>query len=293
MSELGEMLSLNRFRELCDCLEFNKLVRMEIFLRDLSKIPEWTKKLNLNFTVSDNSFTLTKDKGMENWSSLLNYCSVEHREAMRLVYFHSDKEFCEIAKNLDTKNDDLNLGLLLNYPKCCIESYLQWQKNKENTDPITSITDSIPFIDQLNNYHFPNPFSRYFGSGLYSHFPCSINCYETKKIAQNSLNNLQVNFPIIADKILHLENSFVIFQQEKGVCLWSNFDSIANKIQLDKYSIHSQGELKSIFEKVNLIEISQAKLKLFSNSEVETIFKTNGCFIGTFINIVNPKKLIK
>lgn len=290
LSSLSEILSLNKFRELYDCIALGRLIRFEILFINIPRISDWTDKLNLSFTISDKCFKIVVDKGMDDWSSSIADCSDNDSNAMRFVYLHSDKEICEAAKQFDANEDDFNLGLLLDYPKCCIESYLNWQKDNEDIDPITTITNSFQFTGQLHNLNFPNPFTRYFGSGLFSHFPCSLNCSETKRKANELFENLQLNFSATANQIFLLENSFVIFHKDKGLCLWSSYNFVKDKIHLNKNSFHGQGELKFIFKEIDEIELSQSELILKSNSTGTSVFKTDGCLIETFVKADNKKK---
>ncbi|BAU55657.1 hypothetical protein [Mucilaginibacter gotjawali] len=277
---LSESHPLNTFRELCDCIESNKLMRLELFLADIPKFSEFTKKFDLDFAISDKSFQVFADEGLENWSSSIAYCSDAEKTAMRFVYVHKSKAVCETAKKFDASDNDVNIGLCLSYPKCCIEAYRDWQITNEEIDPISIIVDSFPFLGQVNTYDFPNPFSRYFSAGLFSHFPCSLACLETTKIAKQSLQNLQFHFPSVAEKILKMENSLVIFQKGRGICLWQKFDLNDNSINLDKDSFQGQGQLKLIFENVDKFEIFGKLLTLFPESL--GVFKANSCFVGIF-----------
>jgi len=290
LNHLAKSISPSSFREIHDCVEFQKLIRQEIILKNIDRLSEAIENLNLNFSVSNQSFKIPIDEGMEFWASSLVDCANNEPNAMRLVYIHPDKNICDKAKLLDEKNDDLNLGLELKYPQCCIDAYCKWQTDNEDIDPITTITNSLPFTGELQFYNFPNPFSRYFGSGLYSHFPCSLTCKETKQIAKQSLDNLQIHFPFVADKLIQQENSFVIFQKEEGVCIWSRFDVNDNRIQLDKNRFQGQGKLKEIFSTVEEIELGENHLLLFSELHNQKIFKTDNCFIGAFNYLANAQK---
>ncbi len=280
--DFHEYLSVLNIRELNDCCNQDKLVRLELYIRDIPSFKKLTLKLNLNFSLSIQSFRISIDKGMDFWASSLQECTDSEPNAMRMVYVHPKKENCDKAKLLDERNDDLNLGIELNYPQCCIDAYCKWQTDNEDIDPITTITNLYPFNGEIQFYDFPNPFSRYFGSGLYSHFPCSLTCKETRRIAKQSLNSLQTHFPFIADKLVQHENSFVIFQKEGGVCIWRNFEVSDSRIQLDKESFQGQGRLKQIFEAVDEIELHENELKLFSQFHNQEIFRTNNCFIEAF-----------
>lgn len=282
---LSNTIPLDKFRELHDCVELNKLIRFEIFLKDIFRIPEWASKLGLSFSISDKSFQTVVDKGMDNWASSICYCSDDNIDVMRFVYLHSTKEVCERAKQYEENENDLELGLLLSYPKCCVEGYLKWQREKEDIDPITTIVDSFQFTGKLNNYNFPNPFSRYFGSGLFSHFPCSLNCAETITGANQSFKTLQANFPITANKILKFENALTIFHKEIGVGLWTKFDLFEHYIYVDKTTFHGQGEFKSIFKTIDEISLTKSQLTLFAANKQISQIPNNGLLFATFLRL--------
>ncbi len=290
LNSISQSISTINLRELNDCIEFDKLIRFEVFVKNIKDFENQVHQLGLNYSISETSFKVVIDKAMNDWSSSIENCLDTDANAMRFVYLHKEKKICYDAKLLDSNENDLQLGLLLQYPKCCVEAYLKWQHDNDDIDPITTITSSFSFTGRLQNFEFPNPFSRYFSSGLFSHFPCSLYCKATSKAAQASLDNLQKNFPVIADRILSLENSFVIFHKDKGVCLWTKFTTTNDKISFDKVSFNGQRELKSIFETVDSIEISKLELKLFSNLYDMTIFTTDGCFVGLFKNTANAQK---
>ena len=282
LNTISDFVSLTSTRELLDCIVFEKLIRLEIYLKDIDRFSEAIENLNLNLSISNQSFKVPIDNGMDFWVSTLVDCSDNEPNAMRLVYIHPNKNICDNAKLLDEKNDDFNLGLELKYPPCCIDAYCKWQTDNEDIDPITTITNSLTFTGELQFYNFPNPFIRYFGSGLYSHFPCSLTCKETKQIAKQSSDSLKIYFPSVADKLMQLENSLVIFQKKEGICIWTQFDIDNNKILLDQKSFHGQGRLRRIFSSVDEIELRENNLLLFSETKNQEIFKTENCFVGAF-----------
>lgn len=275
-------LSLSHLRELIDSKFGNKPVRIEFLNKNIDDLKPILAYFGLSYSVSNKCFRITIDSGMDLWSSSLEDCSDSEPDAMRLVYLHPTQSICDKTKLLDEKNDDLHLGLELHYPECCVEAYCKWQTDNEDIDPITTITNAFSFDGALKFYDFPNPFSRYFGLGLYSHFPCSLTCQATKQVAKKSLDNLQTHFLILADKLIQYENSFVIFQKEEGVCIWNRFSIDNNKIQLDKQSFHGQGKLKKILATIEEIELQENHLLIFSKLRDIEIYNTDSCFIGVF-----------
>lgn len=261
----------------------NKLVRMEIFENDLPKVSEMANNLGLNVEISDKKYKVVLDENMDSWASSLVQSNIIDTNAMHLVYFHYDKKKCKAAKLYDDKDDDYKLGLILNYPICCVESYLKWQTSNEEIDPISTIIDSNQFNGSIYNFEAPNPFTRYIGSGLISHFPCSIHCAATKKLSQNSLNILHTNYPIIARRILKLEKSLVIFHKRKGFSLWNGFKLAHTEILTDISKFHAEGEFKLFFNSVEKIEIYKKTLVLKSkNDNLITSLEADECFFGAF-----------
>lgn len=290
LASITDLVSPANFREIVDCITFKKLIRFEVLTSEIERFCEVIKKLNLNFSVSEKCFSIPTDKGMDIWASTLTDCSDSDPNAMQLVYLHSDKNVCDHAKFLDKNDEDFNLGLALQYPKCCIDAYCKWQTDNEDVDPITTITNTLPFDGKILFYDFPSPFSRYFGLGLYSHFPCSLTCEETKLIAKKSLDNLQAHFPTIADRLIQLENSLVIFRKDEGICIWGKFAVEENRIKLNKQSFLGQGKLKEVFRTVDEIELTDSSLLLLSKDNLKIEFKTKNCFIGAFTYLTNAQK---
>lgn len=290
LTSISDLVCPASFREIVDCVSFKKLIRLEILTSEIERFGEAIKNLNLNFSVSGKYFSIPTDKGMDIWASALIDCSDSEPNAIQLVYLHSDKDICNRAKLLDENDDDFNLGLAFQYPKCCIDAYCNWQTDNEDIDPITTITSAFSFDGELRFHNFPNPFSRYFGLGLYSHFPCSLTCEKTRQIAKKSLDNLQIHFPKVADRLIQHENSFVIFKKEKGICIWEEFSVEGNRIKLNNESIHGQGKLKEELKGIDLIELNESSLFIFSKDRHRVEFKTKDCFIGAFGYLANAKK---
>lgn len=279
---LSEKISIDKFRELHDCITLNKLIRFEIYLKDIYKISQWVDKLSLAFSVGDESFYVVKDKGLENWSSSIQFCSDNESKAMRFVYLHPEEEICRKAKQLNKCQNDFDFGLLLGYPKCCVDAYLNWLKNKEAIDPITIILESFRYTEQLTHLEFPNPFSRYFGMGLFSHFPCTLNCQETRTIANDSFQSLQNKFPKTAEKILHFEDSLTLFDKTMGIAIWSKYRVNKKRISLNKTSIRGQGKFRSILKNIDEIELNKSELTLFSSNKKTGHISANNILLATF-----------
>lgn len=282
LNGIAKSVSPISFRELYECIASGKLIRQEIFVKELDGFIELIKSLGVSYSISSHCFKVPIDSNLDIWASTLENSLENDDEAVRLVYIHQRQTVCENAKLLDEKNDDLNLGLELQYPRCCIDAYCKWQIENDDIDPITTITNKFPFNGVLFSYDFPNPFGRYFGSGLYSHFPCSLYCQETKSLAEDTFNNLQADFPHAAHKLIQYEDALVIYHKEKGICLWTHFFVEFTTIKLDICSFQGQGDLKHIFAGVEKIQINNKFLHLSCDRKPSMVFQVDDCFMGAF-----------
>ncbi len=274
--------SLGKFRELHDCIELNKVVRFEVLLSDKSSITELLKQLSISFSWGNKIFKPIIDKGMETWSSSLKPCSPKDNMAMTFVYINEDIEKCMAANNLDNNNDDYALGVLLGYPKCCIDAYSNWLTLDNLFDPISIITKPNTVSTRVEAMSFPNPFTRYIGSGLFSHFPCSLSCVLTKDIAEKSLVALRNNFPDIADKIASFEKSLVLFEQGQGICFWLQHNSHNDQVLVNRNTLYGQGKFYNLCQTIDKIEITKSTLNLYSSSKVVNQLSLENLFLNSF-----------
>lgn len=274
--------SLSRFRELHDCIEQNKVTRFEVLLSDKNKISALLNQLSLSYSWSDIIFKPTTDEGMDTWSSSLQICSSEDDSAMSFVYVHEDKEKCIEAEILESGADDFSLGILLGYPKCCVEAYTKWLHSNNATDPISIIATEAEFLTEIKTITFPNPFTRYIGSGLFSHFPCSLSCDQTILIANKTLSSLRVNFPETASMIESFEKALVLFKLGKGVCMWTQYHRHHNTLSINSKTLFGQGDLHRLCQSVDKIEITDSTIDLYSTDKVIKQLSNKNLFLHSF-----------
>lgn len=255
LGRLSQQLPVGVFRELCDCLLLNRPIRYEAYLPDIPCVLMWKEQLGLNGSVGSRSFRLRMDEGIENWSSSLTYCNDGDSGAMRSIYLHSDQEVCEEAKRLDERDDDYAFGLLLGYPRCCVDAYVSWQSRSEGVDPIVIVAGADGKSSKIKTHCFPNPFSRYFGAGSFSHFPCSLECSPTRNKVTASLDMMQQFVPALIPKVTLFDKALVVFERGRGVCMWTRFEAGCRGAQVDVDSFYGQGELVGRLRAVDRITI--------------------------------------
>lgn len=109
---------------------------------------------------------------------------------MYFVYLSKSEEKALVANYYELIGDDYNLGLILGYPKCCVEFFCQnFSQNKTNlelkpTNPWTNLT------------------KRGEDCVLFSHFPCSSDCKRSLEIAKKNYEVLKKYDKNLAEEIL-------------------------------------------------------------------------------------------
>lgn len=96
----------------------------------------------------------------------------DERRGMYFVYLSKEEQKAWLASYYELIGNDYDLGLLLGYPKCCVEFFCKrFSENNPNlqlvpTNPYTNLT------------------KRERDCVLLSHFPCSSDCQESVELAK-------------------------------------------------------------------------------------------------------------
>lgn len=120
-----------------------------------------------------------------------------------------DGRLFKLASNAKSQTDvHTPIGDLLGYPKCCTEKFIDiWETG--NYDGMYEIACNTADSETngtectiSNAAAVCSPLLRYFGLRAFGHFPCSLNCTESEKIAKKWLNIMNL---IDSDAAEHLE----------------------------------------------------------------------------------------
>lgn len=161
---------------------------------ELPKIKEFC---NINHLyVSESPFKIIfqdrekiySDKGLLIKSSEISGISENQEKAMNIIYISKDEKKAELANLYELRKDHLNLGIALGYPRCCIDFFIRNNEKAKDKD-FYSLT-----VKYSKGKEFPfqnNLFLREKDISLLSHFPCSLNCKYSKKIADKRIELLK------------------------------------------------------------------------------------------------------
>ncbi|MFH1409147.1 MAG: hypothetical protein ABIH34_04530 [Nanoarchaeota archaeon] len=169
----------------------------------------------------------------------------------RIVFISRDQMHLNELKTAEISNDHEAMGALLGFPSCCI-SFFQKHHVQEEKAAYDFLS---PLLDNTTKRHFPftmNIFGRYFDAPLLSHAPCSLECAQSRKLADKRYSALEEKHPIVADQLHKLLSTAVImsdaiimlhFPEGKGSIsfldvLSSRSSSLADRLQKEKQLTH-------------------------------------------------------
>jgi len=124
------------------------------------------------------------------------------RRGMRFLYVGLDKGVLDFAIRSEESRDSYRLGLLLGYPKCCVKWFCEREEEMKTGDnDYTDISNSGNGSWMLNIKRLKDDIC------LVSHFPCSMNCGESKEYAERSFSLLAEYDSGLAEKFKTVLNT--------------------------------------------------------------------------------------
>lgn len=170
--------------EILDLLENNKQVVRQCFTeKELELVKLFCQDQNLHIYKSPLKLQLQdKDQLFSNKGKF-------KETGLNIIYISKDQKKAMLACLYELRQDHKQLGILLNYPNCCIDFFIQQSKTN------------------LNPYHTPaNPWTnitqRHKDYVLLSHFPCNNNCKQSIQIAKKRLQLIEKHNKEFAKEII-------------------------------------------------------------------------------------------
>ncbi|MEK6946067.1 MAG: hypothetical protein AABX32_00515 [Nanoarchaeota archaeon] len=223
---------------------------------ELDKVLEFLKNNKINYSVSD--FKIIKQNTQSEFYSdkSIKIPKDDSSKGHFFVYLSKDKDKTEKAKTAEEKNNHLELGLILGYPKCCCEFFAK-NFDEKNTDL------TLKSLKNSDGFEFPfynNIAARHFDISLLSHFPHSFHCRPSIEITKNNLKIIQKHSKQLAEMFSSVLKSAIIYTMDEGIFL------------LRRYEINNN---ETIYSDV----VSTTKSKLYflvsSNNKLRIVDKNN------------------
>ena len=219
-----------------------------------------------------------KKTGQRPWSWVTQSGS---KDARFIVYISKDASLLEKAADLERKGDLKSLhqlGLLLGYPKCCVDFFDHISNDLKKTptplDTLKNTKQQLSFY--VNNVYLESNFEQ--RPRLLSHIPCSYNCRYSIDYSRSLLKILYDKYPPYAKEIeeylklpllyFDLNNVFAFNGFIKNDII--NYESIRVSCSSERLSY-----LSSYLKGGNQVSLDKQNLKILKDDKLITtiIFK--------------------
>ena len=264
------------FREIIQSAHTDKISR--IFLEDeqLHLLAPILDDLGLEFFLSPKKYIFVQDVGKGGFSNSIKEIIPNNSPiGSFMVHIGRNKEKLLYAREVDLNGDDHAFGHALGIPECCVKAFVL-----NSTEASVNQNDFTLFALR-ENYFEPDPWSincaQYFGYGLVSHFPCSVNCKKTSEMSKSSASLLRDVAPNLALDFIKYQGYCYIYTEYDGVSAFKETSSIKENIwhyNPKKIEFTNAGLLTQAILKGNRI-IVKSPFNFNICNEEEEIMKVN------------------
>lgn len=146
-----------------------RVVRQGFYEEELPPIQQFCREKNIYLVKSRFKVLLEgalySDKGVR-------IAEQDKRRGMFFLYFSKDEQPAHLASWYELTNNQRELGLLLGYPRCCVDSFCRYFSEQQHNLELrpTNLWTNLSF--------------RTTDCVLLSHFPCHSDCPESIKLGQ-------------------------------------------------------------------------------------------------------------
>lgn len=247
----------------------------------LKKLKDFCKKTGLFLESSHFKLFGSSDKGKGGFSDRRKRVPLNHR-GLICYYISKTKKQTEKAKRYEDIGNHKEFGKILGYPDCCIKSFKT--KSLENKKygfvfRVLKETREEPPYSFYNNF-----ISQYFGFSLLSHFPCSLNCKKSTRLAEKYFRALKKYSKRWAQELVRYQKSAILFTEYRGIFLIEKFGFKNKILTYDNSKIKStlRNKIFKSLKEGNTIEIINKNHVIIRNDN-ELIKELRGEKIGIFI----------
>lgn len=231
--------------------------------KDIKKIAGFLKKNNLNYSLSD--FKIKKISNNSPYSdSSIKIDKNSQYEGYFFFYISKKQELADRAKAYEQFGMHFELGIILGYPKCCVDFFSQ-NFNKDNTDL------TLNTLNNTQSSEFPfytNIASRHFDISLISHFPCKFTCNNSILIAKENLETISKISKQFAEVISNSMKKTFLYTQSKGVFILNGCSKNSEEITFNTVTPTIKNLFYYLLEKTKKINIIE-KNKIIINNQLE------------------------
>ena len=287
-NEMVDQFGLLQTREIMSAWAGLKVARIGLKQNKLLVLKEKLAKLNLHYQISDEPVFARKDIGKGGWSNKFEERPwVARKNGDYLVYVSNDVKSLQKAFNSELEGEEEEFGEKLGIPACCIDFY---SKNLDKA--YEKQNDFVPLVlkntKELHSFNFWNNYvSQYFGYSLLSFFPCSFNCVESARFAQNTYDLINSILPIQASQIIHFQKQPILYTEYRGIYLFEGATFSNESVYLEDATLHATvpSNSRTLDKILNLHSItinSKDKLSFVDNTGVKSLINSENIAFCTF-----------
>jgi len=246
-----------------------KITRTFMVDAELDSLLSLISGLNIQILLSKEKFLLGADVGKGGYGNGFGATvPTDHPQGHFCVYIGHDLLELDEARLLDENGDDERFGKMLGIPECCRSHFAAHKEQFSNiqNDPTLFIKKDGPIVPWCS--HFP----MYFGYGLFSHFPCSLACAATQKLAIRNEAVLRKAAPDLADIFVTYQFYNYLYSEYDGI--FSFGDIMKNQADTDLSWVYDNKKLEATASSLLSEIIFSCDCITVENSELE--FKRNG-----------------
>lgn len=173
IKELSEIFgSKSKAQEILFLLKNQKnVVRQGFYNYELPKVKKFCEE-NSIYLVKSKFKVLLADKGKKFSNKALRIPINDKRDGMYFIYLSKNEKNAYLASYYELAGNDCELGLLLNYPACCIDYFCE-NFSEKNYNP--EIKSKNPYTDLSKRER---------DCVLISHFPCKADCEKSASLGK-------------------------------------------------------------------------------------------------------------
>jgi len=216
-------------REIIQSAHTGKISR--IFLEDeqLHNMAPVLDELCLEYFLSPEKYIFTQDVGKGGFSnSIRELVPNSSPIGSFMVHIGRSKDKLLYAREFDLSGNDKAFGHALGIPECCVKAFVL-----NSTEAYANQNDFTLFSLRKGNLE-PDPWSincaQYFGYGLVSHFPCSVNCKKTSEMAKAAARLLNDVAPKLALEFIKYQRYCYIYTEYDGISAFKETTSAKQNI---------------------------------------------------------------
>ncbi len=169
--------------------DIKPLLRHGYYEHEFPKIEQFCQQYSLHLVKSP--FKVLLDDNNQFTNRGLRLPGSDPRPGLFFIYISKDEKTAHLALLSELQNNHHQLGELLDYPKCCIQFFINQFNDQQNSNPQHPPTNPWTNLTKRQQDYC-----------LLSHFPCSSDCKKSITLAKTYYQNIQQENPTYAQELL-------------------------------------------------------------------------------------------